>query len=180
MEFVGMAIPVYLWLQDDGGADIKGCVDVKDREGSIEVSGFTHNLRLPTDAFTGKVTGTRKHAPLVFQKEIDSSSPYLMKAVATGQTLKSAVFKWYKINDAGQEVEYYNMTLENVKVVSVSPLMHDTKDPAKRNIIILKSWNCATTKLHGNTVTAIYSSQTAGQNVEYALSNTDRLRHSTL
>jgi type VI secretion system secreted protein Hcp len=131
MEFVGMAIPVYLWLQDDGGADIKGCVDVKDREGSIEVSGFTHNLRLPTDAFTGKVTGTRKHAPLVFQKEIDSSSPYLMKAVATGQTLKSAVFKWYKINDAGQEVEYYNMTLENVKVVSVSPLMHDTKDPAK-------------------------------------------------
>ncbi|EHC2329687.1 type VI secretion system tube protein Hcp, partial [Escherichia coli] len=23
-----MAIPVYLWLQDDGGADIKGSVDV--------------------------------------------------------------------------------------------------------------------------------------------------------
>ncbi|EOC1441809.1 type VI secretion system tube protein Hcp, partial [Cronobacter sakazakii] len=26
-----MAIPVYLWLKDDGGADIKGSVDVKDR-----------------------------------------------------------------------------------------------------------------------------------------------------
>lgn len=75
--------------------------------------------------------GTRQHAPLLFQKEIDSSSPYLMKAVATGQTLKTAEFKWYKINDAGQEVEYYNMTLENVKVVSVSPLMHDIKDPTK-------------------------------------------------
>ena len=25
-----MAIPVYLWLKDDGGADIKGSVDVKD------------------------------------------------------------------------------------------------------------------------------------------------------
>ncbi|VTP69036.1 Uncharacterised protein [Leclercia adecarboxylata] len=34
-----MAIPVYLWLKDDGGADIKGSVDVKDREGSIEVVG---------------------------------------------------------------------------------------------------------------------------------------------
>lgn len=45
-------------------------------------------------------------ALLVFQKEIDSSFPYLMKAVATGQTLKSAEFKWYKINDAGQEAEY--------------------------------------------------------------------------
>ncbi len=27
-----MAIPVYLWLKDDGGADIKGSVDVQDRE----------------------------------------------------------------------------------------------------------------------------------------------------
>ncbi|HCR0243733.1 type VI secretion system tube protein Hcp, partial [Klebsiella michiganensis] len=25
-----MAIPVYLWLKDDGGADIKGSVDVQD------------------------------------------------------------------------------------------------------------------------------------------------------
>lgn len=126
-----MAIPVYLWLKDDGGSDIKGSVDVRDREGSIEVNGFVHNLRLPTDAFTGKITSTRQHTPVVFQKDIDSSSPYLMKAVATGQTLKSVQFKWYKINDAGQEAEYYNMLAENVRVVSVTPLMHDTKDPAK-------------------------------------------------
>ncbi|WP_312212691.1 type VI secretion system tube protein TssD [Pseudescherichia sp.] len=126
-----MAIPIYLWLKDDGGADIKGSADVRDREGSIEVTGFTHNLRLPTDAFTGKVTGTRQHAPVLFQKEIDSSSLYLMKAVATGQTLKSAEFKFYAINYAGQEAEYYNITLHNVKVVSVSPLMHDIKDPSK-------------------------------------------------
>lgn len=126
-----MAIPSYLWLKDDGGADIRGSVDVKDREGSIEVTGFAHNLRLPTDPFTGKITSTRQHSPLTFQKEFDSSSPYLMKAVATGQTLKSAEFKWYKINDAGQEAEYYNMLLENVRVVSVTPLMHDIKDPSK-------------------------------------------------
>ena len=30
-----MAIPAYLWLKDDGGAIIKGSVDVKDREGSV-------------------------------------------------------------------------------------------------------------------------------------------------
>jgi len=35
-----MAIPVYLWLKDDGGAEIKGSVDVNNREGSIEVTGF--------------------------------------------------------------------------------------------------------------------------------------------
>ena len=29
-----MAIPAYLWLKDDGGADIKGSVDVQGREGT--------------------------------------------------------------------------------------------------------------------------------------------------
>ncbi len=123
-----MAIPAYLWLKDDGGADIKGGVDVRDREGSIEVHGFGHGLFLPTDNMTGKITGTRIHSAMNFEKEFDYSSPYLYKAVAQGQTLKSAEFKWYKINDAGQEVEYFNMLLEGGKVVSVCPLMHNCKN----------------------------------------------------
>lgn len=125
-----MAIPAYLWLKDDGGADIKGAVDVAGREHSIEILGFGHGLYLPTDNNTGKITGTRIHSPLVFEKEFDSSSPYLYRAVAKGQTLKSAEFKWYNINDAGQEQEYFNMLLENVKVVSVCPMMLDCKNPA--------------------------------------------------
>ncbi|EAA9928491.1 type VI secretion system contractile sheath small subunit [Salmonella enterica] len=72
----------------------------------------------------------RIHTPFLFTKEIDSSSPYLYKAVTTGQTLRSAEFRWYKINDAGQEIEYFNTKLENVKVVKVNPVMHDIKDPA--------------------------------------------------
>jgi type VI secretion system effector, Hcp1 family len=126
-----MAIPAYLWLKDDGGANIKGSVDVWGREGSIEVNGFSHSLSLPTDGMTGKITGTCNHSAIIIQKEFDSSSPYLYKAVAKGQTLKSAEFKWYRINDAGQEIEYFNMLLDGVKIVGVSPLMHDTKDPTK-------------------------------------------------
>lgn len=76
---------------------------------------------------TGKVTGIRQHSPFQFTKELDSSSPYLFKAAATGQTLKSAEFRFYHINHAGQEVEYYRITLENVKVISVSPVMQDTR-----------------------------------------------------
>ena len=53
------------------------------------------------------------------------------KAVTTGQTLKTAEFKFYRINDAGQEVEYFNITLDNVKLVRVAPLMHDIKDPSR-------------------------------------------------
>jgi len=118
-----MPIPAYMWLKDDGGALIKGGVDIQDREFSIEVRGFHHNLMIPTDNATGKVTGTRMHSPMLIVKEFDYSSPYLYKAVATGQNLASAEIKWYKINDAGQEVEYFNMLLEGVRVVSISPSM---------------------------------------------------------
>jgi len=124
-----MAIPAYLWLKDDGGADIKGSVDVWNREGSVEILGFGHGLHISTDSNTGKITGTRVHSALSFEKEFDSSSPYIYRAVAQGQTLKSAEIKWYRINDAGQEVEYFNMLLENVKVVSICPHMLDVKNP---------------------------------------------------
>ena len=97
-----MAIPAYLWLKDDGGVDIKGSVDVMNREGSIEIHSFAHGLHLPTDNMNGKITGTRLHSALSFEKEFDSSSPYLYKAVAKGQTLKSAELKWYHIKNAGQ------------------------------------------------------------------------------
>ena len=86
-----MAIPVYLWLQDDGGAAIKGSVNVQNREGSIEVVSQDHSVYIPTDNNTGKLTGTRVHTPFVFTKEIDVSSSYFYKAVATGQTLKSEI-----------------------------------------------------------------------------------------
>jgi type VI secretion system secreted protein Hcp len=118
-----MAIPAYMWLKDDGGADIKGSVDVWEREGSIEIQGFGHSLSIPTDDNTGKLTGTRTHGAMNIEKEFDSSSPYLYKAVATGQKLHSAEIRWYQINDAGQEVEYFNMLLEGVKIVSICPSM---------------------------------------------------------
>jgi len=125
-----MAIPAYLWLKDDIGKDIKGSVNIRDREGSIEIIGIAHCVTVPTDNNTGKTTGTRIHAPFLFNKEIDSSSPYLYKAIATGQTLQSAEIRHYDINDAGQEVNYFTTLLENVKIVSISPIMYDIKDPA--------------------------------------------------
>lgn len=64
LEGFNMAIPAYLWLKDDGGADIKGAVDVLGREQSIEVLSFGHGMYLPTDNMKGKITGTRVHAPM--------------------------------------------------------------------------------------------------------------------
>jgi len=122
-----MPIPAYMWLKDDGGADIKGSVTVQEREGSIEVIGFSHGLNLPVDSSSGKIAGTRSHSPMHIEKEFDASSPYLYKAVATGQTLESAELKWYRINDAGREEVYFIMLLEGVKVTGINPGMANTR-----------------------------------------------------
>ncbi|EBR2208587.1 type VI secretion system tube protein Hcp [Salmonella enterica] len=124
-----MAIPVYLWLEDDGGAPIKGSVDVNGREGSIEVSELMHSVEQPTDPLTGKATAKRLHSSYAFMKSVDNSSAYLYKALSSGQTLKKAVFKFYRINYNGQEEEYFRTTLENVKVTEIEPFMMDIKNP---------------------------------------------------
>lgn len=130
-----MAIPAYLWLKDDGGADIRGPVDVAGREGSIEILGLNHGVSLPTDNATGKPTATCEHSPYSFDKEIDASSPYLYKAVTSGQKLHSAEVKFYRINDAGQEAKYFSVLMEGVTIFSMGPIMYDVKSQygEKRN-----------------------------------------------
>lgn len=126
-----MPIPAYMWLKDDTGAEIKGSVDVAGREGSVEVIAFEHEVRIPTDPDTGKLTGTRKHEAIKIVKAFDSSSPYLYKAVCEGQTFSEVEIKWYRIDDSGTETEYFNHKLEGVKVCSVKPIMYNVKDPSK-------------------------------------------------
>lgn len=126
-----MAIPVYMFMHDDGGNLIKGGVDVSGREHSVEVLGLHHSVHLPTDDATGKPTSTRHHLAYLIEKEIDSSSPYLYQAATSGRMLKSVELKFYRINDNGQEVEYFNTLLENARIVYILPLMHDIKDASK-------------------------------------------------
>ncbi|GGX52748.1 type VI secretion system tube protein TssD [Saccharospirillum salsuginis] len=122
-----MAIPAYMWLKDEQGNDIHGSVNVAGREGSIEVLEFDHAVYIPTDNDTGELTGTRKHAGISIVKAFDSSSPYLFKACCNGQRFNSAVIRWYKIDESGQEVEYYQHELEGVKINTYSPQMGNVK-----------------------------------------------------
>ncbi|EZI31121.1 type VI secretion system tube protein TssD [Pantoea agglomerans] len=122
-----MAIPAYLWLKDDGNNIIVGSVDVAGREGAIEILGLNHGVMLSTDNVTGKTTAVREHASYSFDKEIDKSSLCLYRAVTSGQKLCSAEIRFYRINDAGQEVEYFITLMEGVTVICVGPMMYDVK-----------------------------------------------------
>ncbi|MEJ2455449.1 MAG: type VI secretion system tube protein TssD [Candidatus Thiodiazotropha sp.] len=129
-----MAIPAYMWLKDDQGNEISGSVQVSGRAGSIEILEYAHNIYIPTDSDTGELTGTRKHSAVNIIKTLDASSPYLFKACCNGQKLQQAIIRWYNINDAGQEKEYYEHVLEGVKLNSYSPGMANIKNPAMENI----------------------------------------------
>lgn len=125
-----MAIPVHLWLKDEGGADIVGSSDVSGRVGSIEVLSLAHGVHTPADSNTGRLMGTRSHRPVTIEKEIDKSTPILYRAVAKGETLQAAELKFYRINEGGSEELYFEMKMKNVKVVSVSPRVPNIKEQA--------------------------------------------------
>lgn len=61
-----------MWLKDDGGADIKGSVDVQDLDGSIEIIGLSHGINLPVDNANDKITGTRQHSSMMIEKEVNA------------------------------------------------------------------------------------------------------------
>jgi len=126
-----MAIPAYLFITEDSSNIIKGAVDICGREGSIEVLGLHHMVSIPTDYATGKLMGTREHMAYMIEKEVDSSSSFLYKALTTGQTLKTAELKFYRINNNGQEEEYFTVSMESVKVVNVMSVMLDCHDVSK-------------------------------------------------
>lgn len=116
-----MSNPAYLFLTDENGSPMVGSCLVSGREGAIELKSFTHNVNIPVDGNTGKLTGTRIHMPVMFQKEFDRVTPFLFRALSTGSTLQSAIIKMYQINEAGLEREYFNIILESVKITSITP-----------------------------------------------------------
>ncbi|MGK0702808.1 Hcp family type VI secretion system effector [Yokenella regensburgei] len=119
-----MSNPAHLWLTDENGSPIVGSCMMPTRLGSIELHSVNHNLRIPADTQTGRLTGTRVHSPLVMQKEFDQTTPLLLRALCEGRTLKSATIKMYHILDAGIEHEYFNIIMENIKITSITPNLH--------------------------------------------------------
>lgn len=81
-----MAIPAYLWLKDDGGADIKGSVDIYGREGSIEIIALNHGIMQPTDKHNGKATSLRIHSPILSIKRSTLPAPICIRLLARARS----------------------------------------------------------------------------------------------
>jgi len=108
-----MSTPAHLWLEDESGSPIVGSCMMPTRLGSIELNSVMHNITIPVDPHTGRLTATRIHAPISVQKEFDRTTPLLFRALCQARTLKSATIKMYRIN----------IQLDNVKISSISPAL---------------------------------------------------------
>jgi type VI secretion system effector, Hcp1 family len=118
-----MSIPAHIWITDENNSPLRGECLMPTRLGSTELKSFNHSVWIPTDHNTGKLTGTRLHAPIIFEKEIDRLTPLFFKGICQGKIFKEALIKMYNINEAGIEVEYFNIKLENVKITKISPVL---------------------------------------------------------
>ena len=153
-----MSNPAYLFLTDENGSPMVGPCLVSGREGAIELKSFTHNVNIPVDGNTGKLTGTRIHMPVMFQKEFDRITPFLFRALSTGRTLQSAIIKMYLFNEAGVEQEYFNIILESVKITSITQTCIRVQTPGHT----LKRFSCVMRKSPGSIATAMSSIVTPG------------------
>ena len=103
-----MSIPAHIWLTDENNSPLIGECLMPTRLGSTELKSFNHSVWKPADHNTGKLTGTRLHVPVKFEKEIDRLTPILFRGLCQGRIFKEAIIKMYRINDAGIEVEYFS------------------------------------------------------------------------
>jgi type VI secretion system secreted protein Hcp len=144
-----MSVPAHLWLDDESGYPFVGSCMMPTRLGSIELNSVMHNITIPVDPHTGRLTATRIHAPISVQKEFDRTTPVLFRALCQARTLKSATIKMYRINEAGIEVEY----LISAWITSKSPASHRLCCQTARPARIWKILSYDLKRLHGNTWT---------------------------
>lgn len=138
-----MPIPAYLTLSGANqgdmssgatGADSVGTMSKSDHENEIQVQAFKLNMTVPKDPQSGQPTGRRIHTGLTFTKVLDKSSPMIMQALATGEQIKTATFKFFRTSSSGEQEHYYTIELEEALVTDVTPWFPNALDPSNSSI----------------------------------------------
>ncbi|MAI90144.1 type VI secretion system tube protein Hcp [Ponticaulis sp.] len=97
--------------------DIDGESQHEDYENWIEFTALSSEISNPSaEALGGRVTARAETTGLTISKQIDASSPLLMRAVASGQTFHEAVIEIVQPGDGGPYISY---TLHNVMISAI-------------------------------------------------------------
>ena len=78
---------------------------------STTLTGLSHEIISPRDPASGLPTGKREHKPIVFTKQLDSTTPLLLNALVTNETLTSVLIGLLR---NGQQVATIKLTNASV------------------------------------------------------------------
>jgi len=123
-----MAISIFMELESETDGVITGGCDVKGREGWMECVAMTHKVYSPVDKTTGMLVGARVHEPYKVTKMTDVATPLLYKHLCTGAKMTQVKLHFYQITPQGKELEYFTIVLENAQVISMAPVLYNTRE----------------------------------------------------
>ncbi|MEQ9315444.1 MAG: type VI secretion system tube protein Hcp [Henriciella sp.] len=106
--------------------DIPGESQRADHEDEIDFSTVTWSVASDASAQVGagRARARSQVGPVIVEKAVDSSSPYLFQAAATGKSFKEVTLAVRK--DSGEaHLDYLTITLTNVKIASVESMAGD-------------------------------------------------------
>ncbi len=124
-----MALNGTMRLTSEVQGEIKGSVKQAGREDSIMVIGYSHEIDSPRDATSGLPTGKRQHKPLIVIKEIDKSTPLLMRALIQNENLTDVELWFWEPSRSGKENLYYTIVLQNARIVNIQQEMLNNRYP---------------------------------------------------
>jgi type VI secretion system secreted protein Hcp len=110
----------YVSIEGQKMGIFKGNAISEGNEGKIECIGFKYLVVVPHDAESGRSSGKRQHSPFVIVKYIDYSTPQLLQAAYTNETLKTVVIEFLKNDRMGRQLVYYRVTLTNATISQIS------------------------------------------------------------
>jgi type VI secretion system secreted protein Hcp len=110
------AVDAYMQIEGSKQGQFKGEAKRKGSDKWIPVLSFSETVESPRDAATGQASGKRQHKPIKITKEVGAASPQLLRALNTGEVLRSVVIEFVRPDPKGREEVYRTVRLENALV----------------------------------------------------------------
>jgi type VI secretion system secreted protein Hcp len=128
------ALNAYLTLTGQRSGAIQGSVTQKGRENSILVFAYQHEVASPFDTKSGAATGKVLHGVVKISKELDQSSPLLLKAWSSNEMFSDVTLRFWEVSRAGSEVQHFTVKLTNARIVGIKSSLPSTKDASSMKL----------------------------------------------
>lgn len=123
------ALNAYLYLEGETLGHIKGSVTQEGREELIMVIGYSHIISSLRDQSTCQPSGRLNHTPLSITKEVDQSTPLLLRAFADHERMNQFRLEFWQPSPSGAEVQHYTIELKDAYIAGINQEMLNNKYP---------------------------------------------------